>query len=413
MTEERARARRGHRKPPSSVAKPRFTAWASSRAFRDASRDARRSSSRSRLSPPPSSPPRTSVEASRNARKRSVTLRYFFPPSFAGLLVAFPFPGLAVAFPARSALTNDHTPVPRRVSVCPTAYRALSNAVLMDQKICAGRDGSWVCASGRIALDRCALVVSPQPLMPFIRHATRRRVDAGRERRDARERAAAAGAHRHGVLGGGDASRRAMRACVGGGASVRESAGALCRAGRGVEGHVTAARVDRARARASSSGFFARRGRPVLNASCPLRREHGVPPPQQQRPSREPQARVPADADRAKKGARDAPSVAAVPARVVASSRRASFIRSLVVDRSDPRAMKITNSPRRPERPRRAPARSSCASSSRARCSGAAATAASRRARRWTRTTASRARARSTASTPRRAARVWRMPSRG
>jgi len=179
----------------------------------------------------------------------SVTLRYFFPPSFAGLLVAFPFPGLAVAFPARSALTNDHTPVPRRVSVCPTAYRALSNAVLMDQKICAGRDGSWVCASGRIALDRCALVVSPQPLMPFIRHATRRRVDAGRERRDARERAAAAGAHRHGVLGGGDASRRAMRACVGGGASVRESAGALCRAGRGVEGHVTAARVDRARSR--------------------------------------------------------------------------------------------------------------------------------------------------------------------
>lgn len=181
MTEERARARRGHRKPPSSVAKPRFTAWASSRAFRDASRDARRSSSRSRLSPPPSSPPRTSVEASRNARKRYVTLRYFFPPSFAGSLVAFPFPGLAVAFPARSALTNDHTPVPRRVSVCPTAYRALSNAVLMDQKICAGRDGSWVRASGRIALDRCPSSATDAIYSP--RDATTRGRGTGETRR--------------------------------------------------------------------------------------------------------------------------------------------------------------------------------------------------------------------------------------
>lgn len=35
----------------------------------------------------------------------------------------------------RSALMKDHTPVPRIESVAPTAYRAPSNAVLMDQKI--------------------------------------------------------------------------------------------------------------------------------------------------------------------------------------------------------------------------------------------------------------------------------------
>lgn len=110
MTEERARARRGHRKPPSSVAKPRFTAWASSRAFRDASRDARRSSSRSRLSPPPSSPPGTSVEASRNARKRYVTL--LLPAEFRGLARRLPFPWLGGGFPRSVSLDERPHPGP-------------------------------------------------------------------------------------------------------------------------------------------------------------------------------------------------------------------------------------------------------------------------------------------------------------
>jgi hypothetical protein len=52
-----------------------------------------------------------------------------------------------VALSARSALTKLHTPVPCMVSVAPTAYRAPSNAVLMDQKM--GAISTGVGAFGR------------------------------------------------------------------------------------------------------------------------------------------------------------------------------------------------------------------------------------------------------------------------
>jgi hypothetical protein len=50
--------------------------------------------------------------------------------------------GVFPALSARSALMKLHTPVPRMVSVAPTAYRAPSNAVLMLQKIGAMLEGS-------------------------------------------------------------------------------------------------------------------------------------------------------------------------------------------------------------------------------------------------------------------------------
>ena len=54
--------------------------------------------------------------------------------TFSGFFAAFDV-GFFVALSARPALMKLHTPVPCMVSVAPTAYRAPSNAVLMDQKM--------------------------------------------------------------------------------------------------------------------------------------------------------------------------------------------------------------------------------------------------------------------------------------
>lgn len=45
------------------------------------------------------------------------------------------FCGGLFVFGARSALTKDHTPVPRSLSVAPTAYNAPSAAVFRVQKM--------------------------------------------------------------------------------------------------------------------------------------------------------------------------------------------------------------------------------------------------------------------------------------
>lgn len=66
--------------------------------------------------------------------------------TFSGFFAAFDAGGF-VALSARSALTKLHTPVPCMVSVAPTAYRAPSNAVLMDQKM--GAISTGVGAFGR------------------------------------------------------------------------------------------------------------------------------------------------------------------------------------------------------------------------------------------------------------------------